>query len=113
MTFTNFGFFGSALVSRIWMRDDRSPGTTRYRRSICGCGEYGHKQELQAFHPKWCSSSPVFGISTRPTIVPYDFDSGSTSTTPIASGPPFLVGFSIATYASFSAGASIAILGEG
>ena len=43
---------------------------------MCGCGEYGHRQELQAFQPKWCSSSPVFGMSARPTILPYAFDSG-------------------------------------
>jgi hypothetical protein len=44
---------------------------------------------------------------------PYDFDPGSTSITPMASGRPFPVGFNIATYASFSAGASIAIAGDG
>jgi hypothetical protein len=31
------------------MRDERRPGTIRYRRSDYGCGAFGHGQELQAF----------------------------------------------------------------
>ena len=38
MTLTILGFFGSGLVSRMWMREERRPGTTRYRRSTWGCG---------------------------------------------------------------------------
>jgi hypothetical protein len=39
-----------------------------------------------AFQPKWCSSSPTFGISMRFTIWPYDDEPGSRSSTPTASG---------------------------
>jgi hypothetical protein len=46
-------------------------------------------------------------MSASPTMLPYVADAGSTSTTPIASGRS-RAGFSSATYASFSAGASMA-----
>ena len=49
---TIFGARGSGLVSRMWMRDDLSPGTTRYRRSTCGCGAFGQRHDEQAFQPK-------------------------------------------------------------
>ena len=50
ITLTTRGCRGSDAVSRMWIRDDRMPGTTRKRRCICGCGEFGHKHELHAFH---------------------------------------------------------------
>jgi hypothetical protein len=42
--------------------------------------------EEQAFQPKWWSSSPTFGMSTRPTISPYLAEPGSTSITATKSG---------------------------
>src|SRR5262249_15647630 len=94
-------------------RDEAIPGTIKYRRSMCGCGANGHRHELHAFQPKWCSSSPAFGISSLPTSFPYDDEAGSTSTTPRASCSPLCFGLSSATNASFSAGACPASLGEG
>jgi len=87
MTFTTRGRRGSGSVSRMLMREDRRPGTTRYRRFMCGCGEYGQRHELQAFHQKWCSSSPAPGMSTRAVMLPYALEPGSTSMTAMASFP--------------------------
>jgi len=70
ITFTIFGFVGSGFVSMTCRREERNPGTSRYRRSTCGWGAYGQSAELHAFQPKWCTSSPAFGISTRPTTLP-------------------------------------------
>ena len=87
------------------------PGMTRYRRSTCGCGAFGHKHELQAFQPKWCNSSPMAKF-VCPTIWAYVEDFGSTSTTVMASGRCRL-GSKLATYASFSGGALDAMRGDG
>ena len=80
---------------------------------MCGLGAYAQRWELHAFQPKWCSSFPAVGKSTRPTTVPYSADSGSVSMTPSASLVPFSPVLSSATYASVSVGASIARRGEG
>src|SRR5215471_2513550 len=68
------------------MREERRPGTTRYRRSTCGCGAFGHKHDEQAFQPKWWNSSPTSVAATLPIILEYDDDFGSTSTTAMWSG---------------------------
>src|SRR6516225_9222565 len=68
------------------MREERRPGTTRYRRSTCGCGAFGHKHDEQAFQPKWWNSSPTSVAATLPMILEYDDDFGSTSTTAMRSG---------------------------
>ena len=57
------------------MRDERKPGTIRWERS----GPW-HADE-QRFQPKWCSSSPTFGIGVSLTISPR-----SASTTAMKSG---------------------------
>ena len=57
------------------MRDERKPGTTRCERS----GPW--QAELQRFQPKWCSSSPTFGIGVSWTTAPL-----SASTTARKSG---------------------------
>ena len=45
----SLGFLGSDFVSKMWIFEERRPGTMRYRRSMCGCGAFGHRHELQAF----------------------------------------------------------------
>src|SRR6266700_6756631 len=95
------------------MRDERIPGTTRYRRSTCGCGAYGQSAELHAFQPKWCNSSPNSGILTSPTRWPYVRELGSTSITSSASLSLLPGGLRAATNACFSGGACIASLGDG
>ena len=57
------------------MREERKPGTIRCERS----GPW--QAELQRFQPKWCSSSPTFGIGVSCTIAPV-----SASTTARKSG---------------------------
>jgi hypothetical protein len=52
-------------TSIMWIRLDRNPGTMSVSR--CSC-EW--QADEQAFQPKWCSSSPTLGMSTRPTISP-------------------------------------------
>ena len=59
----------------MWIRDERKPGTIRCERS----GPW--QAELQRFQPKWCSSSPTFGIGSSWTIRP-----SSASTTARKSG---------------------------
>src|SRR5262249_37984049 len=86
MTLTIFGARGSGLVARMYMRGERRPGTTRYRRSTWGCGAFGHKHDEQAFQPKWWNSSPTSVAATLPMILEYDDDFGSTSTTAMRSG---------------------------
>ncbi len=58
------GLRGSEM-SRKWMRLERKPGTI----SVSRCSWEWHADE-HAFQPKWCSSSPTFGMSVRPTIWP-------------------------------------------
>ena len=64
ITFLIRGARGSEM-STMWIREDRSPGTIIVSRLSC---EW-HADE-HAFQPKWCSSSPTFGISVRWTICP-------------------------------------------
>ncbi len=56
ITCSILGRRGSSAMLRTWIRDDRKPGTIRCDRS----GPW--QAELQRFQPKWCSSSPTFGI---------------------------------------------------
>lgn len=65
---------------------------------------------LQAFHPKWCSSSPLVGSSVQPTIFPYVLESGSVSIT-VSASAFFPARSKATTYASFSSGAAIASSG--
>lgn len=53
-------------------REERKPGTISVSRVA---PEW--QAEEQAFHPKWCSSSPTFGIGVRWTTWLKVFDSGS------------------------------------
>jgi hypothetical protein len=68
-------------TSSMWMRPERKPGTI----SVSRCSEEWQAEE-QAFQPKWWSSSPTLGMSTRPTISPYLAEAGSTSITATKSG---------------------------
>src|SRR3712207_5508329 len=97
------------------MREDRRPGTSRWRRSTCGCGAHGHNADEHAFHPKWWSSSPTLGSSRRLTTVPYDDERGSRSTTCSESGrrSPLVPVSSVTSHASDSGGACAASDGEG
>ena len=52
-------------ISMMWSREERMPGTIIVSR--CSCEWHADEQ---AFQPKWCSSSPTFGISVRWTICP-------------------------------------------
>jgi hypothetical protein len=79
---------------------------------VCGCGAYGQSADEHMFQPKWCSSSPVYGMSVQPTTCPYDEESGSTSRVAIASGC-CAARSKAATYASVSFGAAAASRGEG
>ena len=58
------GWRGS-LMSRMWIREERMPGTI----SVSRCSWEWHAEE-HAFQPKWWSSSPTLGISVRWTICP-------------------------------------------
>ena len=60
ITVCSFGFVGS-FVSMTLMFDVRTPGINRNRRFF----EPSWWQLEQAFHPEWCSSSPICGISVR------------------------------------------------
>jgi hypothetical protein len=68
-------------TSSRWIREERSPGTI----SVSRCS-WEWQADEHAFQPKWCSSSPIPGISVRWTICPYVGDSRSTSTTAMKSG---------------------------
>jgi len=47
----------------MWIREERKPGTISRSRDR----PEWHADE-HAFQPKWCSSSPTFGIARRWTI---------------------------------------------
>jgi hypothetical protein len=58
ITFSSRGRRGSLATSTMWIREERKPGTIRCERS----GPW--QAELHRFQPKWCSSSPTFGIAS-------------------------------------------------
>ena len=64
ITFLIVGLLGLEMSS-MWMRLERKPGTISVSRDSCEWQALEH-----ALKPKWCSSSPTFGISVRPTISP-------------------------------------------
>ena len=64
ITFSIRGRRGSSATLTTWMRDERKPGTIRCERS----GPW--QADEQRFQPKWCSSSPTFGIGVSWTISP-------------------------------------------
>jgi len=69
------------------MREERRPGTSRYRRSSGPWPLWPawHRAEEQAFQPKWCSSLPAVGSSLQPTTWPWLAEDGSQSITAMAS----------------------------
>ena len=69
------------------MREERRPGTSRYRRSSGPWPLWPawHRAEEQAFQPKWCSSLPAVGSSLQPTTLPNSGEAGSVSITVMAS----------------------------
>ena len=63
------------------MREERKPGTISVSRV-----RLEWQAEEHAFQPKWCSSSPTFGIGVRWTIWRRCRTRGFTSTTARKSG---------------------------
>src|SRR5215472_18895802 len=93
------------------MREDRSPGMIRYRRSRNAWPVSGDNADEQAFQPKWWNSSPLLGIVTVWTIWLNVGEPVFVSTTASASGFE-KSGLSNNVYAKFSGGASIASFGD-
>ena len=80
---------------------------------MCGCGAYGHRHELHAFQPKWCSSSPALrhvGLADQAAVaLRLGIDVHDANRV----GRPSFRGLRSATYASFSGGDCVAIVGDG
>ena len=90
------GLFSSALVNWIKFGHAAKLAAAGFEAIMPDLRAHGQSDALHAFQPKWCSSSPTFGIATVPTTWLYVAEPGATSTTAITSGA-WRVGSKLAT----------------